>query len=298
MHADTVAATGQFPTFDSSDFAGEGVFHFDLARLQDRQDIPRRFAHRHGYYHLLWMSRAQGRHMLDFEHYAVRDRSVFFLAPGQLHAWSSSVPPAGFAMNISTAFFAQMFPRADDIARFPFFHLGGGVPVIYLSQAEHDALLPLLREIEHEMATRQAGRFDVVRSYLLILLTRLRRLHARDACPAHSGPAYALARRFALLLEAHYLDYRAIGQYAQALNVSERQLNEAVKRATGRTVSQSVQARIALEAKRLLCNTEAGVAGIAYQLNFEDPAYFSRFFRKHTGLAPGEFRRRQSQLQA
>lgn len=298
MPAETAAAIGHFPIFDTSDFAGEGVFHFDLVRLQDRQDIPRGFLHRHNYYHLLWMSRAQGGHMLDFEHYEVRDRSVFFLVPGQLHAWTTSVPPAGYVMNISTDFFAQMFPRGGDIARFPFFHLAGGVPVMYLSRQDHDALLPLVREIEREMAGRQAGRFDVVRSYLLILLTRLRRLHAQHEPPAHSGPAYALARRFSLLLEERYLEYRATGEYAQALNVSERQLNDAVKRITGHTISQAVQARIALEAKRLLCNTGAGVAEIAYQLNFEDPAYFSRFFRKHTGLAPGEFRRRQSQLLA
>ncbi len=298
MGADSDAASGHFPTFDSSDFAGEGSFHFDLVRLQARQDIPRGFAHRHNYYHLLWMSRAQGRHMLDFEHYEVRDYSVFFLVPGQLHAWRSSVPPSGYVMNISTDFFAQMFPRGDDIARFPFFHMTGGVPVMYLSQAEHDSLLPLLQEMDQEMSTRQTGRFDVVRSYLLILLTRLRRLYAQHETPAHSSPAYALARRFALLLEEHYLHYSAIGDYAQVLHVSERQLNEAVKRATGNTASQCVQARIALEAKRLLSNTEVGVAEIAYQLNFEDPAYFSRFFKKHTGQAPGEFRRLQSQLLA
>ncbi|VFR84112.1 Transcriptional regulator, AraC family [plant metagenome] len=295
MPPDTAQRREPFPTFDSSDFSGEGAFYFDLVRLQHRQDIPRGFLHRHNYYHLLWMSRAQGEHLLDFERYDVRDHAVFFLTPGQVHAWRSRVPPDGYVMNISTDFFAQMFPRADDIAKFPFFHPTGGVPVVYLSPEQHGALLPLIQEIEREMQQREVGRFDVVRSYLLILLTRLRRLHPEHDAAAAS-PAYALLRRYSLLVEEHYLAFGAIRDYAQALGVSERQLNDAVRRASGGTASQMVQARKVLEAKRLLSNTDIAIADVAFRLNFEDPAYFTRFFRRHAGEAPGEFRRRHARL--
>ncbi|CAB3865771.1 MULTISPECIES: helix-turn-helix domain-containing protein [Achromobacter] len=281
-----------FPTFESSDFSGEGSFYFDLVRLQDHDDIPRGFLHRHRYYHLLWMTEAQGTHLLDFEQHAVRDHSVFFLSPGQIHAWTSSVKPSGYVMNISTEFFAQMFPRADDIAKFPFFHMAGGPPVIYLTREQHDAMLPLLAEIERETRDRQTGRFDVVRSYLLILLTQLRRLYPADERETAAGPSYSLAKRFTMLIEEHYLDFSAIRQYADALCVSERQLNDAVKRSVGRTASQLVQERIALEAKRLLCNTDLSIAEIGFQLNIEDPAYFTRFFKKHTGCTPGDFRKK------
>lgn len=281
-----------FPTFESSDFAGEGSFYFDLVRLEDRDDIPRGFLHRHSYYHLLWMTEAQGRHVLDFEPFEVRDHSVFFLSPGQVHAWTSSVKPRGFVLNFSTEFFAQMFPRADDIAKFPFFHLPRGTPALYLDQAQHDGMLPLLEEIERESRERQPGRHDIVRSCLLILLTRLRRLYPAEAQAPNAGPAYALSKRFALLIEEHYLDFASIRQYADALCVSERQLNEALKRSVGRTASRLVQERIVLEAKRLLSNTELSTAEVAFKLNFDDPAYFTRFVKKHTAHTPGEFRRK------
>ncbi len=287
--------TQAFPTFDTSDFGGTGdSFYFDLVRLQDRQDIPRGFPHRHNYYHLLWMTRAEGTHMLDFEHFDVRDHSVFFVSPGQLHAWASSVRPQGYVMNISAAFFVQMFPRADDIAQFPFFHLACDAPVMYLTSAEHDELLPLLEEIERETRDRRAGRFDIVRSYLLVLLTRLRRLYPLNDVVRTSGPSYVLAKRFMLLIESEYLSFTSIGQYAQALSVSERQLNEAVKRTVARTASQVVQDRIVLQAKRLLCNSDLPIADIAYRLNFEDPAYFARFFKRHTQRTPGDFRRQSA----
>jgi AraC-like DNA-binding protein len=95
-----------------------------------------------------------------------------------------------------------------------------------------------------------------------------------------------------MLVETHYLRFGTIGQYAEALGVSERQLNDAVKRTVARTASQVVQERVVLEAKRWLSNTETGIAEIAFRLNIEDPAYFARFFKKQTGLTPGDFRRK------
>src|SRR4051812_48683231 len=123
------------------------------------------------------MSEAAGTHRLDFECYEARANAVFFVSPGQLHAWQSTVRPKGFVINFSTEFFVQMFPRSDEIAQYPFFHIASAAPVLYLDQPQHDALLPLLLEMEAEMLGRAEARLDIVRSYLLVLLTRLRRLY-------------------------------------------------------------------------------------------------------------------------
>lgn len=282
-----------FPVFDSSDFSGEAdAFHFDLVRLEDRPDIPRGFPHRHNYYHLLWMSEAAGTHLLDFETFEARANTVFFVSPGQLHAWASTVQPKGFVINFSTEFFVQMFPRSDDIAKFPFFHIASDAPVLSLTQEQHDELLPLLLEMEKEMLGRAEARLDIVRSYLLVLLTRLRRLYPVRAADDASPQSYSLTKRFKLLIDQHYLDFGPLRDYAQRLHVTERQLNDAVKRTLGKTAGELVHERLVLEAKRLLCNTDMGVAEIAFHLHFEDHAYFSRFFKKRTQLTPGEFKKR------
>jgi len=281
------------PNFEVSEFGGSGnAFVFDLVRLGGRGDIPRPFFHRHSYYHVLWMTHARGVHVLDFENFEIKPNSVFFIAPGQVHSWTSSVASTGFAINFSPEFFLQMYPRADDLVEFPFFDIANSDPVLYLSAAQNVELLPLLEEMaqEYDDAGR-AWRHDMVRAFMLMLLTRLRRLHRpRDRGPARPR-SYSLTKRFKLMIEQRFLESGSVQDYAASLCVTDRRLNDAVKATVGKTASQLIQDRVLLEAKRLLIQSELGIAEIAYRLNFADPAYFSRFFKKHAFTTPGDFKR-------
>jgi AraC family transcriptional activator of pobA len=281
------------PNFQISEFGGaKGSFLFDFAPLQSNSEIPRPFLHRHSYYHILWMTHACGTHIIDFETFEIKYNSVFFLSPGQVHAWSSSVDASGFVMNFSAEFFLQMFPKMEELAEFPFFHITNSDPVLYLSPEQHEELFPLLQQIETEFNDALLGRYDVVRSFLLILLTKLRRLHKPRQTDLALPKSYSLTKRFKLLIEQRFLEFGSVQEYASMLLVTERRLNEAVKGSTGRTATQLIHDRIMLEAKRLLAQTDLGISEIAYRLNFEDPAYFCRFFKKQVSLTPGEFRRK------
>ena len=74
--------------------------------------------------------------------------------------------------------------------------------------------------------------------------------------------------------------------------MSAQRLNQACKARTGKTASELLHERLIVEAKRCLIYMDLNVAEIGYELGFEDPAYFSRVFRKETGEAPADFRAR------
>lgn len=83
---------------------------------------------------------------------------------------------------------------------------------------------------------------------------------------------------------------KSIKQYAGEINITSVHLNRICQSIAGKTALQIVHDFLILEAKKLLQQTNLQVAQIAYKLNFEDPAYFSRLFRKNTGVSPKEFR--------
>jgi AraC family transcriptional regulator, transcriptional activator of pobA len=101
-------------------------------------------------------------------------------------------------------------------------------------------------------------------------------------------------RRFRLLIESYYAKRWPVRRYARQLALSESGLNRLCMTSTGHTAFDLIQQRLALEARRRLVYVAAPVAAIAAELGFKDPAYFCRFFRKHTGLSPSAFRRRQT----
>jgi AraC family transcriptional activator of pobA len=112
----------------------------------------------------------------------------------------------------------------------------------------------------------------------------------------HSPDGYELdrLRRFRLLVETHYQKHWPVKRYARQLALSESSLNRICRNLTGGTAFDIVQQRLALEARRRLVYVLGSVAGVATELGFKDPAYFCRFFRRHAGVSPTEFRRHQA----
>jgi len=101
-------------------------------------------------------------------------------------------------------------------------------------------------------------------------------------------------RRFRSLVEAHHLNHWPVRRYARELAVSESSLNRLCNSLTGSSAFDLIQQRLALESRRRLIYVAGSVAAVAADLGFKDPAYFCRFFRKHAGMSPSAFRRREA----
>jgi AraC family transcriptional activator of pobA len=115
---------------------------------------------------------------------------------------------------------------------------------------------------------------------------------AHGTSELHAGHDAERLRRFRHLIESRYLKHWPVERYARQLALSETSLNRLCRKLAGSTAFDLIQQRLALEARRRLVYAANSVSGIAGELGFKDPAYFSRFFRRHSGLSPNEFRRR------
>lgn len=99
-----------------------------------------------------------------------------------------------------------------------------------------------------------------------------------------------LTKRFKQELEERYKTIKSPAAYADSLNITTSYLNECVKATTGRSVSQHIQQRVILEAKRLLYHSAKSVKEISAVLGYDDHSYFTRLFTKIAGMTPMNFR--------
>lgn len=99
-----------------------------------------------------------------------------------------------------------------------------------------------------------------------------------------------LFQRFVALVHEHCTEQREVAFYADRLCISTRYLSTIIRSVAHLTAKEFIDRSVVLEIKMLLGSTELSVQEIAYRLHFPDQSYLGRFFKKHTGVSPTEFR--------
>jgi AraC family transcriptional regulator, transcriptional activator of pobA len=165
---------------------------------------------------------------------------------------------------------------------------------VALALRHGDALMPLFDAIEREARMQAAGQLAAGAALLVALFVQVARIAAsQGAAGAGGGRSRQAAQveRFRALVDARFRERLPIEAYAQALGLSAGQLTRLCQAALGQSSLAVVNARVLHEAQRELVYSSIGIQQIAALLGFADEAYFGRFFRKHTGHTPSEFRR-------
>lgn len=164
---------------------------------------------------------------------------------------------------------------------------------IHLDDQAHYKLQLLLNIFIEELNTKDNIQRDMLLMLLkrlIIFVTKLARAEYMPN-PKLDDEKLDIFRKFNLLVEGNYRTEHSVNYYAGCLNRSPKTLANVFALYNQKTPLQVIQERIVIEAKRLLSYTEKSVKQITYELGFEDPAYFSNFFKKHTAFTPVEFRK-------
>lgn len=118
--------------------------------------------------------------------------------------------------------------------------------------------------------------------------------HQRPETVTHSR-GEQLVDRFLKLVQMHCRQERQLDFYAQELCISAKYLAATVKAVTGKTAGDWIEDYVMLEAKAMLTNTDMTISQISDHLHFPDTSTFGKYFRRHTGLSPKEFKKQSGQ---
>jgi AraC-like DNA-binding protein len=149
------------------------------------------------------------------------------------------------------------------------------------------------------LSLRYPFREEVVRSLVDAIVENCSTVASRQlaATPErHISRKEELLRQFLALVAACATQERNLSFYADRLCISVHYLCESIHDASGHYPKYWIDETLTSEAKYLLCYTDRSAAAISAELNFSNPAFFSRYFKRETGLTPGEFRLRHARV--
>ncbi|GAA4450069.1 helix-turn-helix domain-containing protein [Rurimicrobium arvi] len=166
-------------------------------------------------------------------------------------------------------------------------------PVIYGEAEDGNLLLRIFRLIDQAIEREQHSyRRQICQSILTALLYEIGDLYNRQHIITQSKPnrKQELSMLFQNLVFVHYKEHRNVQFYADRLFVTSKHLTETIKEMTGKTAGEWIDDAVVLEAKVLLRNSGMSVAQVANAIHFPDQSSFGKYFKKHTGYAPSEFK--------
>lgn len=244
-------------------------------------------AHRHNYFEFFVFLRGGGIHIIDFEEFTIKPYSIHIVAPGQVHQVKRELDSNGFVF----LFELNQFDKSPVIENFLFDHICLDVhecsPTYHFEESFNSELEHTIKRTWDEYQSDNSLKSQLVHNQLSLLMLYCIRNKSNIASDS-DNKNIAIYNSFRRLLNKEFKQLKKVKDYANALNITEKQLNEITHQRSGETASSLIYKQLILEAKRLL-NTGNSAKEVSYELNFMDPGHFSKFFKSQTGLSPTEF---------
>lgn len=279
-------------------FAEKEKFEFKIYRVQgsliQRNNYPHKteLPHAHNYYEMCFFTGGSGIHEIDFKIHPIIAPSIHFLQPGQVHLINRGEDYKGYLIIFSEEFFNLRFQNLEIIPGYPLVSNLENGPILQLDDKLFSDFNRLIESIENELLESDSDSEDIIISYLKIFFLKLRQNFAKLVVTQNQA-GWAMQKivyQFNQLVDKYYHQIHQVKEYAEILGESPVQINRAVKTVTGKTASDLIIERLILEAKRLLLFSDLSNKEVAYKLNYDDPSYFARIFRKKSGYTPSAFR--------
>ncbi len=244
--------------------------------------------HRHDFYVLVFFTSGSGTHEIDFDRFEIQPGSVFVLQPGQMHHWSLSDDIEGYIVFFSKEIY-NLYYGQKDIEGYPFYAGVNTVPEIVLNAAERNVVLPYFNILVQEINGNKLLKQDVILNILDCIHIELARKYIENF-EHHTHTYNVKIKNFGQLLEQKFKIEKAPFFYAQQLHITLKHLNRICNEILNKTTTEVITDRIILEAKRMLLEKKFSINEIAAELGYEDYSYFSRLFKKHSGMTATDFR--------
>ncbi|MEJ5050064.1 helix-turn-helix transcriptional regulator [Chryseobacterium culicis] len=237
-------------------------------------------------YTLFWCHHGTAEILIDENIFTLKTGQTVTITSGQFHQLKS-VDGELTALEFTLDFFCKSDSDIELIFHNGLFCHFGMNEIITI---QHPAFFSeTLNTIEKEIQEQPYQYLISTHSLVELLLVEINR--SKIANGDEIWKPDALFLKFLESVRDNFKNNYQVFHFADLLGTTEAKLNEVSKLHTNKTAQNVIYSLTISEAKRLLHYEKLTVKEIAYQLGFNDPFYFSNFFKKHTSHSPKEYQK-------
>lgn len=264
-----------------------GGKNFIVWRME-AEDMPHAAVpHRHDSYSISLLLSGRLTVYIDFERHAIEGPAIISMAPQQVHQYENFEDCEMIMIS-----FGQDFLFNEVQGWMACWECMFGHVVLGIDDEDRQELQTYAYLMLDEFNRNRPQQENVLRNLLSAFIMSCGRLRNQsDTVMQMDSNQNKLVYQFKSQVDVNFREKTQVSQYADMLYVTPGHLNDVIKSTVGKTAKQVIDEKRVMEAKRLLFWGTHNMKEIAWHLNFEDDAYFNRFFKKHTGLTPSFFQR-------
>ena len=241
-------------------------------------------------YVLVWCSSGTITIVVDENEFMLKANSVITITSGQIHYVKESKAAKGLVLEFTYDFFCKDDNDIELIFHNSLFCHFAMNEVIPLGDSKLVGIQ--LQQIKTELQEKPYQYLISVHSMIELILVEINRCKIKQGGEIWKPDAPFL--KFLEAIRANFKHNLNVRQVAGLINTTEAKLNELSKIHAGRTAQSIIHGLTASEAKRMLMYEKLSVKEVAYELGFNDPFYFSNFFKKHTKQSPKTYKEKHA----
>lgn len=240
-------------------------------------------------YQLFVLQEGENILLIGNEEITLPSPSIVLIPTNTLHGFHFQPQIIGSVITFSESFLEILFKEFPQII----LELN---QLRYFSFNDHEVIFEhiaqLQTEIIRELEEDNKGKQLVVQSLFQLLFVKIYRfiITQKEAFSHSDNRTLQYFQGFQKSIKRSIQESKSIEAYSQELGITSVHLNRICKSIAQKSALEMVQEYVINEAKMYLLNTSYTISEISYFLNFKDPAYFTRVFRKKTGISPTGFR--------
>lgn len=270
-------------------------FQFDIISYEDLlnknpRDHSQFDFHKISFYAILLFTQKTGKYNLNFKDYDFKKGTLFTLRKDNIHKFYKN-NGKGMLLVFTEDFILNNTNQAEASKTFLLFNEILASSKLQLKESEFAEINHLIKLVQEEyFGLSDDYSLSIVRGFLQVIVTKLLRIKSKDNIVFDYQKYLSMFLKFQKMVEQECFYNKKVSYYARKMGITTKTLNNITQSIINKSVKTFINEIVIIQSKILIINSPNNLTEIAYQVGFEDPTNFFKYFRKYTGLSPKEFR--------